>query len=312
MANFAIIGIGGYIAQRHIKAIQDTGSNLLASYDINEPDKKLLNSLSKNHKFYNKIEDFKSFISSSKKNNQKINFIVICSPNHHHLEHILLSHRLGCDVICEKPLVGNISDLHKIRESEIRYSKTTFSILQLRYHSAILKIKQKLLIDSPHPKKGELTYVTSRDKNYMSTWKGDQSKSFGIEANIGIHFFDLLCHLFGEVNENIIFEYQPTFSCGRLHFKKISIDWFLSIEKDHLPSKSNETTFRSLKIGNHEVDFSSLKGFSDLHSISYEEILSGNGFGLDVVEAGIKILSDIKSSAVIEHDKDAHYLLKKI
>lgn len=299
MKRFALIGAAGYIAPRHMKAIKELGGTLVAAYDKSDS-VGVIDSISPDSEFFTEFERFSHYIYQLQRNETtKVDYVSICSPNYLHLSHITLALRMGCDVICEKPLVLSKADLEEIQLVEQETGKRLFNILQLRLHDAVISLKSKiekeLLENSERQYDCEIQYITSRGKWYQESWKGDMSKSGGIATNIGVHFFDLLYHLFGEpiFNEK---DFQGSHSSkGKLKFKNANVNWFLSVNSDDLPEevKGKQPTFRAIKIGDELVEFS--KGFTDLHTISYKEVLEGRGFGAQEAVCCIEMTESIRN-----------------
>lgn len=299
MKKFALIGAAGYIAPRHMKAIKELGGALVAAYDKSDS-VGVIDSISPDSEFFTEFERFSHYIYQLQRNeNTKVDYISICSPNYLHLSHITLALRMGCDVICEKPLVLSKTDLEEIQLVEQETGKRLYNILQLRLHDAVISLKSKIekeLLENPARQYDcEIQYITSRGKWYQESWKGDMSKSGGIATNIGVHFFDLLYHLFGEptLNEK---DFQGSHSSkGKLKFKNANVNWFLSVNSDDLPEevKGKQPTFRAIKIGDDLVEFS--KGFTDLHTISYREVLEGRGFGAQEAACCIEMTESIRN-----------------
>lgn len=312
--NFAFIGFAGYIAPRHLDAIKELGGTVVAAFDVIEPSQSHQENLPST-KFFNDYSLFIEFLKTHK-NSSKIDFVSVCSPNYFHFQQIKDSLNAGINVICEKPIVGSVHELKLLGEIERLTGQKVYSILQLRYHEAIKNLNK--IVDS-QPNKHfsvNLTYIAGRDKKYLESWKGDVEKSFGIEANIGIHFFDMLTHVFGELQRSYLHYYEPNKSSGYLKFKQADVKWFLSIDVDDLPKNTNldSNTYRSITINNTELDFSSLSGFKDLHLTSYEEILANKGFGLEDVTPSIEILDRINNKDIDDFNADqAHpFLLNMI
>lgn len=299
MKRFAMIGAAGYIAPRHMKAIKELGGTLLAAYDVSDS-VGIIDSISPDSEFFTEFERFAHYINQLQRNPEtKVDYMSICSPNYLHLPHIVLSLKMGCDVICEKPLVLSEADLEEIKAVEKETGKRLYNILQLRLHDSVKKLKQKIVQElAEDPQKQyqcEIQYITSRGKWYQESWKGDIRKSGGVATNIGVHFFDLLYHLFGEpiVNEK---DFQGSHSSkGHLKFQNATVDWFLSVDSNDLPAevKGKQSTFRAIKIGDEMVEFS--QGFTDLHTVSYSEILAGRGFGVDEARSCIVMTESIRN-----------------
>ena len=299
MKRFAMIGAAGYIAPRHMKAIKELGGTLVAAYDVSDS-VGIIDSISPDSEFFTEFERFAHYINQLQRNPEtKVDYMSICSPNYLHLPHIVLSLKMGCDVICEKPLVLSEADLEEIKAVEKETGKRLYNILQLRLHDSVKKLKQKIeqeLAEDPQKQyQCEIQYITSRGKWYQESWKGDIRKSGGVATNIGVHFFDLLYHLFGEpiVNEK---DFQGSHSSkGHLKFQNATVDWFLSVDSNDLPDevKGKQSTFRAIKIGDELVEFS--QGFTDLHTVSYSEVLAGRGFGVDEARSCIAMTESIRN-----------------
>lgn len=296
MKNFALIGAAGYIAPRHMKAIKETGNNLVAALDKHD-NVGILDSYFPNADFFTEFERFDRHLDKLKRKGQNVDYVSICSPNYLHDSHIRFALKHGADAICEKPLVLNPWNVDALEEMEKETGKKIYTILQLRLHPAIVALRQKIL-GGPKDKiyDVELRYVTSRGNWYHISWKGDSTKSGGIATNIGIHFFDMLTWIFGRVKVNSVSAQEPDHAEGLLELERANVKWFLSINYDHIPSHIKEAgkrTFRSLTIENEELEFS--EGFTDLHTISYQEILRGNGFGIEVARASIEAVHTIRN-----------------
>ncbi len=309
--HFALIGAGGYIAPRHMKAIKETGNVLVAALDKNDS-VGIMDSYFPASDFFTEFERFDRHIDKLKRKGRHIDYLSVCSPNYLHDAHIRFGLRSGADVICEKPLVlnpWNIDALHVMQEET---GKKVYNILQLRVHPKVIELKNKLLAEKKSSKyEVDLVYITSRGKWYYSSWKGDQSKSGGIATNIGVHFYDLLGWLFGEVQQNIVHIHELDRVAGYLEYERAKVKYFLSISENTLPqdvSNAGKKTYRRLMIDGSEFEFS--EGFTDLHTLSYQEILNGNGFGLEEARQSIKTVSDIRTIKAIGLTKDSHPLAK--
>ena len=296
MKNFVLIGAAGFIAPRHMKAIKDSGNNLLAAYDPHDS-VGILDNYFPECNFFTEFERFDRHLEKIKSSGNRIDFLSISSPNYLHDSHIRYGLRIGADVICEKPIVLNSWNLDALIELESKFKNKVFTILQLRHHKAIIDLKEKIE-NAPKDKvfSIDLTYITSRGKWYHSSWKGDETKSGGIASNIGIHFFDMLQWIFGPVqNVSVDIKTSDTNS-GTLELSKANVKWLLSINSKNLPKKikdKNLSTFRSLKIEGEEIEFSD--GFTDLHTLSYKRILEGNGYGLKDAKTSIEIVSQVRN-----------------
>ncbi len=283
--NFGIIGIAGYVAPRHIEAIKSTGNDLVVAYDKHDS-VGILDSYFPDCKFFTKQEQFDRHIVKY----ENLDYISICSPNYLHESHCKLSMRLGANVICEKPLATTMENVEQLKQIEAETNKKVFSILQLRLHPSIIKLKKEIK-DSEY-NNVILDYVTPRGDWYQKSWKGNQRKSGGIETNIGIHFFDILIYLFGDVKEFIIKHRNKTNSVGILYLEKAEVKWHLSINKKDLPKKGLKF-FRNMLVNGTSVNFDNV--FSELHTISYNEILNGNGFSINESTKALKLVEDIRN-----------------
>ena len=317
MKNFALIGAAGYIAPRHLKAIKETGHNLLVAMDINDS-VGIMDSHFPDAEFFTDFEGFTAFVEDCAMKGQNLDYIAICSPNYLHVSHIKYALKNGIDVICEKPLVLYSEDMDILKAYEVKYCASVNSILQLRLHPSIIALKEKVAL-APAGKvfDVELTYMTSRGKWYMKSWKGFDHKSGGIATNIGVHFYDMLHFIFGDNKHNEVHFKDEKTASGYLEYECARVKWFLSIDSNNLPEnavKGEKLTFRSITIndGNNteELEFSS--GFTDLHTQSYQNILAGNGFGIDENRVAIETVEKIREMPVSEAGCKAHPLLAKI
>lgn len=281
MKKFALIGAAGYIAPRHMRAIKDTGNRLSVAYDINDS-VGIIDSLSPQSEFFTEFERFYERAHQLKREPETaLDYVSICSPNHIHHAHIAAGLRLGCDVICEKPLVPTPELIDELALIEHETGRRVFNILQLRHHEAVLRLREKIA-QAPNDTKFdvELTYITSRGKWYLESWKGDPRKSFGVATNIGVHFFDMLHFVFGQLQDNRVHYSNETKAAGYLEYERARVRWFLSIDADDLPDdvKGKKTTYRNIDVSGEQLEFS--EGFTELHTTSYQEILAGRGYGL--------------------------------
>lgn len=310
---FAMIGAAGYIAPRHMRAIKDTGHQLVLAYDTNDS-VGIIDSMAPGCEFFTDFEHFYDRAHIMQRDPETaLDYVTICSPNHFHRAHIVACLRLGCDVICEKPLVPTLEDLDEIQRVEKETGKTVFNILQLRHHASIMNLKQAVDADTRDEKyEIDLTYITSRGHWYMSSWKGDPKRSYGVAMNIGIHFFDMLHYIFGAQQENTLHHVDDFKASGYLEYERARVKWFLSIDADDLPDsvKGKQPTFRNISYDNTAIEFS--HGFTDLHTISYQEILNGRGFGSEIARYCIGTVNAINSMKATMVDADnAHPLLTK-
>jgi UDP-N-acetyl-2-amino-2-deoxyglucuronate dehydrogenase len=313
MKNFGLIGAAGYIAPRHMKAIKDLGHQLSIAYDINDS-VGIIDSISPQSEFFTEFERFYNRAFQLKRNPRAaLDYVSICSPNYLHHSHIAAGLRLGADVICEKPLVPTSALLDDLELVEKETGKRVFNILQLRHHDAILRLRDKVA-KAPLDKKFdvELTYITSRGKWYFESWKGDQRKSFGVATNIGVHFYDMLHFVFGKLQKNILHYSGEAKAAGFLEYERARVRWFLSIDENDLPQdvKGKKTTFRSIDINGEQLEFS--EGFTDLHTISYQEILQGRGYGLSDARHCIETVDVIRSSSTVSSNSDAHPFVRDL
>lgn len=297
MKNFILIGAAGYIAPRHLKAIKKTGNNLIAAYDPYDGVGIMDSHFPQAH-FFTEFERFDRHIEKLKRAGTKIDYVSICSPNYLHDSHIRYGLRIGADVICEKPLVLNPWNVDALIELENEYPNKVNTILQLRHHEAILALKDKIGRDSKDKIYDvDLTYITSRGNWYYTSWKGDESKSGGIATNIGIHFFDMLQWIFGPMQAFTVETKSRDTNSGTLTFKQAQVKWFLSINAENLPQAAltkGLPTFRNLSIEGEQIEFS--KGFTDLHTVSYQKILEGKGYGLEDAKNSVEIVSQIRNT----------------
>jgi len=311
MKNFVLIGAAGYIAPRHLQAIKETGNNLVAAYDINDS-VGILDSYFLDSEFFTNIKDLEIFLNEYKSKGNKIDYVSICSPNFMHKEHIEWAISNNSDVICEKPLVLTKKEILDLKNLEDNCSNKIFSILQLRLHDSVKELKDKISsFKSDKPIEVELTYITCRGRWYQKSWKGDGEKSGGIATNIGVHFFDMLYFIFGPCIESKVHYRDDLTTSGFLKYQNANVRWFLSIDEKNLPSEtrsSGQRTFRSISFDNQIFDMS--KGFTDLHTLSYQNILEGNAFGLDENEEAISIVENIRKSEVKIDQYLKHKLLK--
>ncbi|MBN8835559.1 MAG: oxidoreductase [Niastella sp. SCN 39-18] len=296
MKNFVLIGVGGYIAPRHLKAIKDTGNNLLAALDKHDS-VGIMDSYFPEADFFTEFERFDRHVEKLKRQGTKIDYVSVCSPNYLHDAHIRFGLRIGADVICEKPVVLNPWNIDALMEIEKETGGQVFTILQLRLHPAIIALREKIKKDTEGKKhQVDLTYITSRGHWYHNSWKGDIQKSGGIATNIGVHFFDMLYWIFGDVLNYQVTEHTQDSASGKLEFKNVTTNWSLSIDANRLPEqvrKEGKKTYRTLTIDGDEFEFS--EGFTELHTRSYEEILKGNGFRISETKPAIEIVQKIRT-----------------
>lgn len=297
MKNFALTGLAGYIAPRHLKAIKETGNNLVAAVDPHDS-VGIIDSFFPDASFFTEVERFDRHLEKIRRrsNEDGIDYLSICSPNNLHDAHIRMALRIGADAICEKPLVLNPWNLDILNELEEEYAQRVWTILQLRVHPDIIQLKKKLTENRGEKRhKVRLTYITSRGLWYYYSWKGDASKSGGIGTNIGIHFFDLLIWLFGTPDYVELHLREKNRMAGFLELPNADVEWFLSLEDQDVPieHEHQKRTFRSISIDGEEIEFSS--GFTDLHTKVYEQTLNGNGFGISDARPSIELVHKLRT-----------------
>jgi len=308
---FALIGAAGYIAPRHMKAIEETGNMLVAALDPMDS-VGIIDSYFPNADFFIEPERFDRHLDKLRRSGDgKVNYVSICSPNYLHDAHIRMALRNNANAICEKPLVLNPWNLDGLQEIEAETGKKIFNILQLRQHPAIINLKNKidnLPKDKIHDI--DLTYITSRGKWYYYSWKGNLSKSGGVVTNIGIHFFDMLSWIFGDVVSNSLHLLNPEKASGLLQLKNANVRWYLSIDKQDLPKQAiqnNQPTYRSITVDGEEIEFSG--GFTDLHTESYRNILLDNGYGISEARNSIEIAHLIRNQKITSNPDVQHPFL---
>ncbi|MEQ8360329.1 MAG: Gfo/Idh/MocA family oxidoreductase [Cytophagales bacterium] len=310
MKNFALIGAAGYIAPRHLKAIKETGNKLTAAVDKHDC-VGIMDSFFPKAAFFTEFERFDRHLEKEKRENHQADYISICTPNYMHDSHIRFALRYGADAICEKPLVLNPWNVDHLLELQKESGKKVYNILQLRLHPSVIALKQKIEAEPEKIHDIDLTYITSRGNWYYASWKGDLNKSGGIATNIGIHFFDMLMWIFGPVQKRKIHLHEHDRASGFLELKNARVRWFLSINAETLPDKvkkSGLNTYRSITIEGEEFEFS--KGFNDLHTRSYENIMAGNGFELSEAKPSINEVFEIRQAETHPLKEDYHPLAK--
>jgi UDP-N-acetyl-2-amino-2-deoxyglucuronate dehydrogenase len=296
MKNFALIGAAGYIAPRHMEAIKATGNNLVAAYDPNDS-VGIMDSYFPEADFFTEFERFDRHLEKLKRKGTAVDFISICSPNYLHDAHVRFGLRIGANVICEKPIALNPWNVAALAELEKEYPGKVYNILQLRLHPSVMALKQKIEAGAKDKMyEVDLQYITSRGKWYHISWKGNPEKSGGIATNIGVHFFDMLLWIFGGVVESEVKEHGANRASGYLLLEKAKVNWMLSVDAADLPGDikaAGKTTYRNLTIGEEAFEFSG--GFTELHTRSYEDILSGGGFGISDAVAAIELVHGIRN-----------------
>jgi UDP-N-acetyl-2-amino-2-deoxyglucuronate dehydrogenase len=297
--NFALIGAAGFIAPRHMKAIRDTGNRIVAALDKSDS-VGILDSFSYDVAFFTEFERFDRHAEKLRRQGEdrRIHYTSICSPNYLHDAHVRFSLRIGADAICEKPLVLNPWNLDALAELERESGRRIFNILQLRVHPSIIALREKIRREPPGEKHAiDLTYITSRGNWYFASWKGDVSKSGGVATNIGVHFFDMLLWIFGGVRRHEVHLANDRKMAGYLELEKAHVRWFLSVGREDLPEaaeREGKTTYRSITVDGEEFEFS--EGFTDLHTVTYGEILAGRGFGIEEARPSIELAYRLRNS----------------
>ncbi len=313
MANFALIGAAGYIAPRHMQAIKATGHRLVAALDPSDS-VGVIDSYFPDSSFFTEFERFDRHVDKLSRggHEDRIDYVSVCSPNYLHDAHIRFALRAGADAVCEKPVVSNPWNIDGLLEMEEATGRKVNTILQLRLHPAIIALKQTIE-SAPNDRKHEvdLTYITSRGRWYLHSWKGDVGKSGGIATNIGVHFFDMLHFLFGRVQENRVHLNDDLRAAGYLEYERARVRWFLSVDAADLPEAQREAgqrTFRSITIDGDEIEFSG--GFTDLHIVSYERILAGDGFRLEESRSAVEAVTHIRHATPEPLTGDYHLFAK--
>jgi UDP-N-acetyl-2-amino-2-deoxyglucuronate dehydrogenase len=311
--NFGIIGVAGYIAVRHLHAIKETGNNLLACLDKFDSVGRI-DSYFPESEFFVEFERYDRHFDKLKRKGTKIDYVSICSPNYLHDSHIRFALRHQAEAICEKPIVLNPWNIDALQEIENETGHKIYTVLQLRLHPKIQELREKIK-NGPKGKTYDIdmTYITSRGNWYAVSWKGDIQKSGGVATNIGIHFFDMLSWIFGDAKKNIVHLSEPDKAAGYLELENARVRWFLSLDYNDIPAAYKETgkrTFRSITVDGEEIEFS--EGFTDLHTMTYKEILAGRGFGLKEARQSVETAYTIRNAKPIGLQGDFHPFLKTI
>lgn len=302
---FALTGVAGYIASRHLQAIKDTGNLLVAAVDPFDS-VGLLDRFFPEASYFKEFERFDRHLEKLRKESttQKVDYVSICSPNNLHDAHLRFALRIDADAICEKPLVLNPWNLDLLENLERETGRRIFTVLQLRIHPSLVELKKQIEKDKAYgitssKYEVDLTYITSRGPWYRYSWKGDKAKSGGIATNIGVHFFDLLTWLFGEVKENYVHLAKIDKMSGYLELQNANVKWYLSIDRSDLPEsliEEGKSTYRSIRINGKDIEFTN--GFTDLHTKVYKDILGGGGFGIEDARKAIEIVHFIRHAKV--------------
>ena len=314
MVNFALIGAAGFVAPRHMKAIAATGNQLVAAIDPHDS-VGILDSYFPDARFFTEIERFDRHLEKLRRRGPKeqTHYVSICSPNYLHDAHVRLALRLNANAICEKPMVISPWNLEQLAEIEAESEGRVFNTLQLRYHPTVMALKQRFDATQNREKIDVvLTYVTRRGAWYHTSWKGDQHRSGGLSHNIGVHFFDLLIHLFGGVQKSEVHLNKPARMSGSVELEWARVRWFLSVDVNDLPTSVVEQggyAFRALLFDGEEIDLS--HGFTDLHTRVYEEILKGRGPGINDARPSCELVHNIRTSETVSHSPNRHPELLK-
>ncbi len=310
-SSFGLIGAAGYVARRHMQAIRDVGGTLQAALDPNDS-VGIIDSFFPDATFFTEFERFDRHVDLLRRQGRPIEHFCICSPNYLHDAHCRFALRAGADAICEKPLVLNPWNIDGLAEMEQATGQRIHTILQLRLHPAVQALKERVGGERGNrTHEVELTYITGRGRWYGVSWKGDVHKSGGIATNIGIHFFDMLIHVFGGVRHNVVHLSEERRSAGWLELERARVRWFLSIDRDDLPegAAANGSTWRSITVDGEAFEFSD--GFADLHTESYRQILAGKGFGVADARPSIEAVAHIREAAVKAKGGERHPFLAR-
>ncbi|MGI2000002.1 Gfo/Idh/MocA family protein [Shewanella frigidimarina] len=313
MKRFALIGTAGYIAPRHLNAIKDTGNDLIVAMDVNDS-VGIMDMHFPESEFFTEFEDFAAYVEDEALKGNKLDYISICSPNYLHAPQMKFALKNGIDVICEKPLVLSSKEIDTLKLYEEKYGAKVNSILQLRLHPSIIALREKVQ-NSPADEvfDVELTYMTSRGKWYLKSWKGVDEKSGGVATNVGVHFFDMLHFIFGDIKFNEVHYKDEQTVAGYLEYERARVKWFLSIDANNLPENAiqgEKKTYRSIMIGDEELEFSG--GFTDLHTQSYQNVLAGKGYGLEENRTAIETVEGIRDQPIVANPEHYHPLMSKL
>ena len=303
---FALLGVGGYVAPRHLKAIKETGNQLLSAYDRNDS-VGILDSFFPQAAFFTEQELFDRHNTLLREQGMGLDYVSVCTPNYLHDAHTRYGLRLGADVICEKPAVLNPWNLEALQKIEQETGHHAYTILQLRLHPSVVALKQQVEKEADKVHDVELTYITSRGNWYYTSWKGDEHKSGGIATNIGVHFYDMLCWIFGPVQKSVVHVAAHDRVAGYLDLKRARVRYFLSINAQHIPpslADAGVRTYRTITVDGNDFEFSN--GFTDLHTESYRQILSGHGFHIAEAAASIQLVHDIRLAQPVGLKGDYH------
>jgi UDP-N-acetyl-2-amino-2-deoxyglucuronate dehydrogenase len=310
MTSFALIGAAGYVAPRHMRAMRDVGGDLKVALDPNDS-VGVIDSYFPDARFFVEFERFDRHVDKLRRANEPIDYVSICSPNYLHDAHVRFALRSDANAICEKPLVLNPWNLDGLADIAQRTNRNVNTILQLRLHPAIRALRERIAADRKAMHDIDVTYITSRGRWYHVSWKGDEAKSGGVATNIGIHLFDMLVHVFGAARSNTVHLRTAQRAAGYLELAKARVRWFLSIAGEDLPSerRNGKTSWRSIQIDGEEFEFSD--GLTDLHTLSYQEILAGRGFGLEEVRPSVEIASALRTAPIEWNKGERHPLARE-
>ena len=310
MKRFVLLGAAGFVAPRHMRAIRDTGNELAAAMDPNDS-VGVLDSHFPNAAFFTTFEELSAFVEQQADLKAPVDYYSVCSPNHLHEAHVTAGLHAGCNVICEKPLVLTVEAVDRLVALEANSPGSASTILQLRLHPTIIGFRNEMRKATGDTKtEVDLTYITSRGNWFLKSWKGQEDKSGGIAANIGIHFFDMLCWVFGPVQEVRLHSMTPMKAAGYLEFANARVRWFLSIDRSDLPpavTDAGKTTFRNVTIDSQDLEFSD--GFVDLHTQSYAHILDCGGYPVSEARQAIEIVETMRHLDVMTSGSDRHPIL---
>jgi UDP-N-acetyl-2-amino-2-deoxyglucuronate dehydrogenase len=312
MIRFGLIGAAGFIAPRHLRAIRDTGNLLVAALDPHD-NVGVLDSCFPEADFFTEPERFDRHLYKLRRDGRGAEFVSICSPNYLHDAHIRMALRNGAHAICEKPVVLNPWNLDALTEIEAETGRRVSTILQLRHHPAIVALRERHASRRAGLADVEVTYITSRGRWYQHSWKGNLDKSGGVSTNIGVHFFDMLAWVFGAMRSSAVHRRQEDCASGVMELERARVRWFLSVNSDHLPEAQRareQRTFRSISVDGNELEFSD--GFTDLHTVSYREILAGRGFGLRDARPSIEIVQQIRDAKLEPVSEGCHPMCAQV
>jgi UDP-N-acetyl-2-amino-2-deoxyglucuronate dehydrogenase len=311
--NFAITGVGGFVAPRHLKAIYETGNRVVAAADPNDS-VGILDRFGFDIRFFREIERLDRHLDKLRRGpaSGRVDYVSVCSPNYLHDAHVRMALRNGADVICEKPLVINPWNLDALETIEAETGRRVYTILQLRAHPAVIGLRERLRLGTTGCRhRAELTYVTSRGRWYDVSWKGSEQHSGGVAMNVGIHFFDLLIWLFGKVQSLEIHHRDARCYSGALELDRADVSWFLSVDREDLPAATQgsegRSTYRSIKVDGEEVEFS--EGFADLHTRVYDMCLRGEGFRIPDARPSIELVHRLRTSPLTAAGRPQHPFL---